>query len=192
MDYNGYCSDGCVRRSKQSGDYAKNKKADQRGCLIILIIVGFLIWRFPSPKLGSRETGNTKNAVTSGSLVQDPEVGIRSKTSTVLPIDNQAPAPVTKPMSAALTDAEPHRIFGLHYGDYLSVRSGPGTKYSVVAKLKNDDIILVFGQPVQNGLEFWVQCLLDKTGTDSSTATTGHAKQDGWVNRDFLRWVGKE
>lgn len=66
-----------------------------------------------------------------------------------------------------------YRVVGVRRTDYLTVRSGPGTTYSVVAKLSaNEQGITLGTKRVNNGPTVWQEIITDR--------------YTGWVNADHL------
>jgi len=73
--------------------------------------------------------------------------------------------------STAIPNA--YRVVGIRKGDFLSVRSGPGSTYSVVAKLSaNERGIKLGSNRVNNGPTVWQEVLTDQ--------------YTGWVNAEHL------
>lgn len=69
--------------------------------------------------------------------------------------------------------ANTYRIVGVRKGDYLSVRSGPGSTYSVIARLSaNERGVKLGNNRVNNGPTVWQEVVTDQ--------------YTGWVNAEHL------
>ena len=90
-----------------------------------------------------------------------------STPSIALPANSDSPPPIAPPGGYVVT--------GVARNDTLNVRSGPGSNYSVVARLPNGSGgIQIVGAPVMNGSTEWVRINIGN-------------RQSGWVTANFLK-----
>ena len=86
--------------------------------------------------------------------------------SLVLPPNSDTPPPITPPG---------YIVSGVALNDMLNVRSGPGSTYSVVARLPNGyGSIQLTGPSAMNGETEWVRI-------------SSGSNQSGWITRNFLK-----
>jgi L-lactate utilization protein LutC len=83
------------------------------------------------------------------------------------------PSATTSPRMPSAAIPNTYRIVGVRKGDYLSVRSGPGSTYSVIARLSaNERGIKLGSNRINNGPTVWQEVVTDQ--------------YTGWVNAEHL------
>jgi len=77
-------------------------------------------------------------------------------------------------------------VTGLRPGDYLQVRSGPGSNYDSISYLLNGNEISVIGAAVMNDTDEWRPCHVTVNRPNPAAGSTQTLTLKGWVNSYFI------
>lgn len=106
------------------------------------------------------------------------------------PAQQTTAAVVREPPPEPQVEGKAYRVIGLAEGDTLNVRSGPGSGFSVVTQLPLGVRVIVTGEAVPNGADWWLPCYLRGRVPDPATGASKPWAAKGWIHSAFLEEDG--